>query len=71
MLAIRSVKGLASFLSQMWSLFSGSGSRLACHVPRVNRSTRVVWKARVWLAATHYFKSRITDYVHQGVKTVR
>ena len=36
-------------------------SRLACHVHRVHRSTHEVWKARMWLAATHYFESEIIN----------
>ena len=60
-LAIRSVKGFPSFLSEMWSLFFRMNSRLACHVHRVHRSTREVWKARMWFAATHYFESEITS----------
>ena len=60
-LAIRSVKGFPSFLSEMWSLFFRIKSRLACHVHRVHRSTREVWKARMWLAATHYFEFEITS----------
>ena len=59
-LAIRSVKGFPSFLLEMWCLFFRINSRLACHVHRVHRSTREVWKARTWLAATHYFESDIT-----------
>ena len=61
---IRSVKGFPSFLSEMLI-----NSRLACHVHRVHRSTHEVWKARMWLAATHYFESETykqTDYAHQN-----
>ena len=63
MLTIPSVKGFASFLSEMWSLFLRIGSDLACDGHRVYRSTREVWKARVWLAATHYFESEITSWL--------
>ena len=60
MLAVPSVKEFTSFLSEMCSLFLRTGSRLACYGHRGYRSTREVWKARVWLAATHYFESEIT-----------
>ena len=46
---------IPAFLSEMWSLFFRINLRLACNVHRVHRSTREVWKARMWLAATHYF----------------
>ena len=61
MSAISSVKGFASFLSEMWGLFFRTGSRLACHVHRVHWPTRNVWKVRVWFAVTHYFESEITS----------
>ena len=59
-LAIRSVKALASFLSEIWSLFLRTSSDLPCYGHRVYRFTSEVWKARVWLAATHYIESEIT-----------
>ena len=62
-LGFRSVKGFASFLSEMWSLFFRSNSRSASQVHRVHRSTREVWKARVWLVATHYIVSEITSWL--------
>ena len=46
-LTIPSVKGFASFLSEMWSLFLRTGSGLTCYGHRVYRFTRKVWKARV------------------------
>ena len=60
MLPIPSVKGFASFLSEMWSLFLRIGS---CDGHRVYRFTREVWKARVGLASTHYFESEITSWL--------
>ena len=63
MLAIPSEKGFSSFLSEMWSLFLRTGSGLARHGHRGYRSAREVWKARVWLAATHYFESEITCWL--------
>ena len=50
------MKEFTSFLSEMRSLFLRIGSRLPCHGHRLYRSTRDVWKARVWLAATHYIE---------------
>ena len=56
MLTIPSVKGFASFLSEMWSLFLRTGSGLTRYGHRVYRFTREVWKERVWLASTHYIE---------------
>ena len=36
---------------------------LACDGHRVYRFTREVWKARVWLASTHYIESEITSWL--------
>ena len=58
------------FSSGMWSLFLRTGSRLACQGHRVYRSTREVWKARVWLAATHYFESEITSWLRTSTYVV-
>ena len=63
MSTIASVKGFASFLSEMWSLFLRIGLGLACDGHRVYRFTREVWKARVWLASTHYIESEITSWL--------
>ena len=63
MLAMHSVKGFASCVSEMWRLFLRINSRSACHVHRVHRSTREVWKARMWPVATHYFESEITSWL--------
>ena len=60
MLTIPSVKGFASFLSEMCSLFLRIGSGLAYDGHQVYRFTREVWKARVWLASTHYIESEMT-----------
>ena len=57
------MKGFASFLSEMWSLFLRISSGLACDGHRVYRFTREVWKARVWLASTHYIESEITSWL--------
>ena len=46
-------------------------SRLACHVHRVHRSTHEVWKARIWLAATHYFESEIINKLITRIKIHR
>ena len=46
-------------------------SRLACHVHRVHRSTHEVWKARIWLAATHYFESEIINKLITHIKVHR
>ena len=51
------------FLLEMWSLFLRTGSRLACYDHRVYRSTREVWKVRVWLASIHYIESEITSWL--------
>ena len=71
MLPILSVKGFASFLSEMWSLFLRIGSGLACDGHRVYRFTREVWKARVWVASTHYIESEISQagYAHQNTSS--
>ena len=62
-LTVPSVKEFASFLSEMWSLFLRTGSGLICYGDRVYRFTRGVWKARVWLALTHYFEFEITSWL--------
>ena len=59
-------EGFACFLSEMWSLFLGIGSGLACDGHRVYRFTREVWKARVWLASTHYIESEITSWLRSS-----
>ena len=66
MLAIPSVKGYASFLSEISSLFLGIGSRLTYHIHRVHRYTCEAWNAIVWLAATHYFESEITSWLRSS-----
>ena len=43
-------------------------SRFACHVHRVHRSTHEVLKARIWLAATHYFESEIINKLITRIK---
>ena len=62
-LTIPSVKGFASFLSEMWSLFVRTGSGLTRYGHRVYRFTREVWKERVWLASTHYIEFEITSWL--------
>ena len=44
-------------------LFFRINSRLASYIHRVHRSTREVWKARLWHVATHYFESEITSWL--------
>ena len=74
MLTIPSVKGFVSFLSEMWSLFLRIGSGLGGDGHRVYQFTREVWKARVWLASTHFILNigfeilRVTDYLSQTLK---
>ena len=46
-------------------------SRLACHVHRVHRSMHEVWKARMWLAATHNFESEIINKLITHIKIHR
>ena len=40
-----------------------AGSGLTCYDHRVYRFTREVWKARVWLAASHYIESEIKSWL--------
>ena len=40
-------------------------------VHRVHRSTHEVWKARMWLAATHYFESEIINKLITHIKIRR
>ena len=47
------------------------GERNPCHVHRVHRSTHEVWKERMWLAAAHYFESKIINKLITHIKIHR
>ena len=60
MLTIPSVKGFS--VGNVELIFK-NWFRLSCDGHRVYQFTRAVWKARVWLASTHYIESEITSWL--------